>query len=338
MYSIDSYSRITQTGHQFSNPSGQSGLNLYVVIGDTVAEAFLEKFVGFLGGFVFIFFGMLKWVPNAQRISSLIDTRTLELKELNKHLNKSKKEAESANQAKSEFLANMSHELRTPLNAIVGFSEALENEIYGPLGNKKNLESVAAIHKSGAHLTHIINDILDVSKIEAGKTEIMDADINLSESISACIDMVAPLSTKAGVSVEGDIPDTLPHVRADEDHVKEIVINLLSNAIKFTPNGGQVTASAEHVKRNGVVIRVTDTGIGIAAKDIPKVMEPFGQIAESQKRNHGGTGLGLPICKSLIELHGGSLEIESELGKGTTVTAKFPAERTVQSQDKSYLA
>jgi|TARA_Y100000294_G_scaffold177384_1_gene202617 PAS domain S-box-containing protein len=254
-----------------------------------------------------------------------------ERKQAETQINAMKEEAELANKAKSEFLANMSHELRTPLNAIVGFSEALANEAFGPLGNRKNLESTVSIYEAGVHLTQVIGDILDLSKIEANAMGVEETAVDLARAVSNCTSMISSRAKEAGVRVTSDIVESIPFIRADERHIKQILINLLSNAVKFTPAGGRVSVDVVDKGDGGITIGVTDTGIGIDAKDIPKVLEPFGQVAESQKRDHGGTGLGLPICKFLMELHGGSLDIESEIGTGTAITIRFPSERTIQS-------
>ena len=244
----------------------------------------------------------------------------------------SKEEAELANRAKSEFLANMSHELRTPLNSILGYSQMLMNAYFGPLGNPKYAEYAASINQSGSHLANIIGDILDISKIEAGKATIEDSEVDIGEAMRSCTAMMEVRAQEKGILVEDRTPGDLPSLRADERHVKQIVLNLLSNAVKFTPNGGRVAVDASLTAGSCIKISVTDSGIGIRARDIPKVLQPFGQVAECHNRGHEGTGLGLPICNSLMLLHGGSLEIESKLGVGTTVTISFPAERTIRHQ------
>ena len=244
---------------------------------------------------------------------------------------KSREEAVLANRAKSEFLANMSHELRTPLNCILGFSEVLKNELFGPIGSSKNLEYANAINESGNHLHKIIGDILDISKIEAGKENVEDSDIDVGAVVRDCVSMVEVRALDQEIRVQINVPDDLPMLRADERHVKQVVLNLLSNAIKFTSGDAQIGVGAKLNDESRVEISVTDTGIGIEGDDIPKILKPFGQVARSYIRDHGGMGLGLPICNSLMVLHGGKLEIESEVGKGTTVTAKFPRERTIRS-------
>ncbi|MGF1592446.1 MAG: sensor histidine kinase [Kiloniellaceae bacterium] len=241
----------------------------------------------------------------------------------------SKEEADLANRAKSEFLANMSHELRTPLNSILGYSELLQREALGPLGSPKYLDYASAINVSGTHLFNIISDILDISKIEAGEATIEEREIDLCEAIASCIAMVEVRAQEKGIHVKAVWLSELPALCADERQVKQIILNLLSNAVKFTPEGGQVTVGARVDAESCLRISVADTGIGIAARDIPKALQPFGQVAESHSRGHEGTGLGLPICNSLMHLHGGTLEIASEPGIGTTVTICFPPERTI---------
>jgi len=240
--------------------------------------------------------------------------------------------AEHANKSKSEFLANMSHELRTPLNAIIGFSDALAKETFGPTGNSKNLESIISIHDAGNHLLQIIGDILDISKIEAGEAVVEEAEVDAKTSINTCVTMLKTRSQDAAVNVKVDVLEGLPTLCADQRMVKQILINLLSNAVKFTSAGGLVTVSARLNDVLGIEFVVADTGVGIAAENIEKVMQPFGQVAESYKRGHGGTGLGLPICTSLMDLHDGSLTLESEFGKGTSVIISFPPERTIQPE------
>lgn len=244
----------------------------------------------------------------------------------------SKEEAVVANRAKSEFLANMSHELRTPLNSILGYSQMLQNEIFGPIGDSRYSEYATSINVSGNHLFKIISDILDISKIEAGKATIEETEVDIAKAVRDCIAMVKERGREKEIRVEENTPGDLPTLRADERQVKQILLNLLSNAVKFTPDGGQVIVNTRVDDASCIEVSVSDTGIGIDSKDIPKVLQPFGQVAESHNRGHEGTGLGLPICNSLMELHGGTLEIESELGTGTTATVRFPLERTINHE------
>ena len=240
--------------------------------------------------------------------------------------------AKTANHAKTEFLANMSHELRTPLNAIIGFSEIIESEILGQAqGNSKYVDYARDINEAGIHLLNVINDILDIAKIEVGELELAGDEIDVTESLCVCLKMLTGQAQKNGIQLERTGQDNLLGLRGDEKKFKQIVINLLSNAIKFTPEGGKVTLSAEVEDDGSLKLAVSDTGIGIAVKDLDKVMAPFAQVESAHSRKHQGTGLGLPISKAFAELHGGSFTMNSEPGVGTTVTVRFPAERIVRS-------
>jgi PAS domain S-box-containing protein len=241
----------------------------------------------------------------------------------------SKEEADLANRAKSEFLANMSHELRTPLNSILGYSQMLANEFLGPIGDPRYVEYARSINVSGTHLFKIISDILDISKIEAGKATVEDSAVDVGQVMRDCIAMMDVRAQEKKVRIGESTQDDLPSLRADERQVKQIILNLLSNAVKFTPAGGLVTLNASVEDGSCIEVSVRDTGIGISAGNIPKILQPFGQVAESHSRGHEGTGLGLPICNSLMALHGGTMQIESEVGVGTTITLRFPPERTL---------
>ncbi len=236
--------------------------------------------------------------------------------------------AEAANRAKTEFLANMSHELRTPLNAIIGFSEVIQNEIMGKVqNNPRYVDYARDIRQAGTHLLSVINDILDIAKIEAGQLELREDVFGLGEALEVCIKMLTDQAKESGLELVCAGPDDLPNLWADEKKFKQIAINLLSNAIKFTPEGGRITLNAEIEPDGALKLTVTDTGIGIAADDLEMALAPFAQVDSAYCRSHEGTGLGLPISKALAELHGGSLDMESEPGVGTTVTVRFPSER-----------
>ncbi|MFQ5765370.1 MAG: sensor histidine kinase, partial [Rhodospirillales bacterium] len=240
--------------------------------------------------------------------------------------------AEEASQAKSVFLATMSHELRTPLNSIIGFSETLKVQLFGPLGDPKYQEYADDINASGHHLLAVISDILDISKIEAGEVVVADRDVDLPALVDAGIKMLWDRAEDEGITLARVFPTDCPRLRADPRHIKQILINLVSNAVKFTPPGGKITIEVAVDDDNACSLTISDTGIGIDDDHIAKVLEPFAQVGDVYSRAYEGTGLGLPLAKSLAELHGGALSIASTAGEGTSVTVRFPPERTV-SQD-----
>jgi PleD family two-component response regulator/anti-sigma regulatory factor (Ser/Thr protein kinase) len=237
-----------------------------------------------------------------------------------------KDRAEAADRAKSAFLANMSHELKTPLNAIIGFSGIMRDEMFGPIGEQYS-DYAKIIGDSGSHLLTIINDILELAKSEVQGLKLVeeDADIPQIVSFSSCI--VGEMARKADIRCSVAVEDGLPRFRGDGKKLQQILINLLSNAIKFTPGGGKVNLTAGRAPSGGLVFRVADTGIGIAPDEMAVAMMPFGQIDSTLSRKYDGAGLGLPLTKRLVDLHGGALEVDSEPGVGTTVTLRFPPER-----------
>jgi PAS domain S-box-containing protein len=230
-----------------------------------------------------------------------------------------------ASKAKSDFLAGLSHELRTPLNAIMVFSEMIRDAANGPL-DASYREYGGDINESGRHLQNIINDILDISKIEGGRLELRDEIVSIGEIAEACRRIVAAMAEVAGVSLSINVPGSLPLIRSDRIRFQQILLNLMSNAVKFTPSGGRVSLSAS-IEADGAVITVQDTGIGMKAEDIPIALEPFRQIDGALSRRFDGTGLGLPLAKALVELHGGRLEIQSAPAEGTMVRILLPLER-----------
>ncbi|MFH0803356.1 MAG: ATP-binding protein [bacterium] len=229
--------------------------------------------------------------------------------------------ATESSRIKSEFLANMSHELRTPLNSIIGFSEILIEKTFGDL-NDKQTKYAGNIHRSGKHLLTLINDILDLSKVEAGKIELHFEEFSMNEVLTECQTLVKSLASKKNLSLNVRV-EGISTINADPTRFKQIMYNLLSNAIKFTPERGKVDVEATQVDE-AVQITVKDTGIGIAREDFSKAFEEFGQIDSSYSKQYAGTGLGLPLTKKLVELHGGRIWLESELGKGSTFTFTIP--------------
>ncbi len=236
-------------------------------------------------------------------------------------------QAEAANRAKTEFLATMSHELRTPLNAIIGFSEIIQTETLGPVGSIKYRDYASDIHESGHHLLDLINDILDLSKVESGLDELHEEDIEIPDLTHSVWRLIQQRAELQGVRLILELPEDPPAMYADLRKLKQILVNLLSNAIKFTEAGGTVAMKVWFRGDSGYVFQVADTGIGIALEDIPKAFSQFGQVDSTLGRRHEGSGLGLPLTKALVELHGGSLDLQSQPGVGTTATARFPAER-----------
>jgi len=236
--------------------------------------------------------------------------------------------AEAANKAKAEFLASMSHELRTPLNAIIGFSDMMASQMLGPIGTPRYLEYSRNIKASGQHLLTIINDVLDYSKAAAGKLNLADEPVDLHATVESAITFVMPQAMSGDVAVVNHVGTDLPHLCGDPRFLRQAIVNLLSNAVKFSPDG---TVGIEGFcdPSGDLVIEVRDTGVGIAAEDIPRVLKPFEQSDTAYSRSGGGTGLGLPLVKHIIEAHQGSLTITSELGVGTSIAIRFPAHRLI---------
>jgi PAS domain S-box-containing protein len=272
---------------------------------------------------------LVNWNGQPASLSWLTDITAR--KRAEEEMLKSKEAAEFANRAKTEFLANMSHELRTPLNAILGFSEVIMGEMFGAIGTQKYIDYANDIHRSGQHLLDLINDVLDLSKLEAGKLDLRETNVSVPSIVATCLALLRERAKAGGVSLSTDIASDLPLLRADERAVKQVLLNLLSNAVKFTPEGGSVCARAS-TSADGLSICVSDTGIGMSAADIEVALSPFGQIDSKLARKHQGTGLGLPITRSLVRLHGGEIVIRSAPDMGTTIIAFFPAERLVAAE------
>ena len=254
--------------------------------------------------------------------------RASEVEKLNESLKSEKERAESANKAKSEFLANMSHELRTPLNAIIGFSEMMLQATFGPLGSERYDEYMNDIHNSGTHLLTLINDILDMSKIEAGRFKLDSENADIEPIISETLRTLTPQAQEKDVSVTADIAPKL-HGDIDRRAIRQVFLNILSNAVKFTPSGGHINVLG-YQQGDSLVFIIADTGVGIPEEAIAKLGQPFEQVENQFTKTHAGSGLGLAISRSLVELHGGKLEIASKEGKGTTVTVTLPVTQDEQ--------
>ncbi len=265
--------------------------------------------------------------------NSALESEVTERKMAEEEARAAKDQAVLANRAKSEFLAMVSHELRTPLNAIIGFSEVMSKQYFGPIGQNQYLEYAEDIQFSGTHLLSLINDILDLSKVEADKFELHMQEIDLAQAVDAALRIVRSRAEDAGLRLTRDLPVSLPELHADERALKQILINLLSNAVKFTPKGGEISVSARTDGEGGIVLSVADTGIGMAPGDLEKVFQPFTQVDAALSRKYEGTGLGLTLTKSLVELHGGSLKLESALGRGTTARVNFGKGSVILTQN-----
>jgi two-component system cell cycle sensor histidine kinase PleC len=257
----------------------------------------------------------------AKRSQARLEYILEEVKTKNAHLEIAVANAEAASLAKTEFLANVSHEL-------------MQRELFGRLGHRNYNEYTDAIVMSARHLLAVISDLLEMSRAEAGALTIDEAGVDVAEAVAACRQLLGETAREKKLRLVTELPQKLPHVWADKRLVKQMLLNLVSNSIKFTPEGGTIAIEARHAPDGRFVVSVSDTGIGIAPKNFAKVLSPFGQVESAMSRSHEGTGLGLPLVKGMVERHGGTLELASELGQGTTVTLYFPTDR-VMAEDKS---
>jgi signal transduction histidine kinase len=268
---------------------------------------------------------MERRTADGRTLSTYVDITALKVRE--EELRTAKIAAEEASGAKTDFLAKMSHELRTPLNAVIGFSDTMRQELLGPIGNPRYKEYLNDIYDSGNYLLSLVNDLLDLSKIEASQMALTERPVELAALIGSCRRMVELRADAHNIRLAFELPPEPPVVRADENALKKIVINILANAVKFTPPGGSVTVRCECDGTGEISLSVADTGEGIPEADLKRVLEPFVQLHPAS--DNTGTGLGLPIAKALAEMHGGKLELRSTVGAGTTVTLRQPADRRI---------
>jgi len=273
-----------------------------------------------------------RWVniieyPTSDGGTLILLTDITDLRQTEQELRAARDVAEVASRVKSDFLAGMSHELRTPLNAIIGFSDAMRTQLFGPVGQPKYVDYLNNIHDSGIHLLQLINDILDISKIEAGAADLNESQFTVDAIIERALHLVKNRAVQGGVHLKKAIPAKLSSLYGDERRFLQVLLNVLSNAIKFTPAGGKVNIKAGLDKNGDMLIRISDTGTGIRKADIEKVMTEFGQVNNILAKPKEGTGLGLPLSKGLMEMHGGTLDLKSKIKAGTVVTLSFPAHR-----------
>lgn len=271
--------------------------------------------------------GEMKALEGGGVLATQVDITAEKQREMTLLLQRSK--AERAERSKTEFLSNMTHELRTPLNAILGFSELIMSEVNGPLGDPRYRNYAASIRESGDYLLSIINDLLDMAKFNAGRAQLNEARVDLAGIVAAAARMIESRARNSGVEFHVALEPPTPDLLADERQMKQMLLNLASNAVKFTPPGGEVCIAGMMTEEGGYALIVRDTGIGMVEADIPVALAPFGQIDSPLGRGHYGTGLGLPLVKSMIEAHGGRLLLASRPGKGTTATLLFPARRVL---------
>lgn len=269
----------------------------------------------------------LNYVQERQLRANFVDNEKLRAEQRRSERLLSRSEA--ANRAKNDFLAIMSHELRTPLNAIIGFSEIISNQMFGPVSQPKYVDYATDIRASGAHLLSIINDILDISKAEAGKLQLEEEPIDPVESLNRTMRMFRQRASELGVDLTFRVRDDIPWLIADPRLFNQVAINLTSNALKFTPEAGSVSVELSFSDQGDLVLSVRDTGIGIKGADMQRIFEPFVQVEDAMSRTQQGTGLGLPLVRKIMNLHGGTIELESSAGTGTIASATFPKSRFV---------
>ncbi len=302
-----------------------------LLLGNPFYFALATMAVGIYLYFLFLARGLRSTALSMLEYRAEKDALIAELEEQKSVSDEARRRAETANTAKSRFLATMSHELRTPLNAILGFSEVMKAEMFGPLDNPKYGEYAGNIHDSGKHLLHLINEILDLTRIESGRYELHEEPVRLADITDECHRLLKLRAEGKGIDITEEGEPDLPVVWADQRALRQICLNLMSNALKFTPKGGHITLGVGAMPDGGQYLCVRDTGPGIPADEIPKVLQAFGQGTLAHQTAEGGAGLGLTIVQNLIELHGGSLSLTSELRKGTEAKIMLPGYRVLRA-------
>jgi signal transduction histidine kinase len=322
-----SYGALARLGRNEPVSTGNLPATMSTARGDF--EPHMHKFPD--GGTLLV----LRDVSDQQRKDEAYQRQIATLKAELVEAQHARQDAVDSARVRKDFLTTTSHELRTPLNAILGFSEILTAEMFGPMQNERYLEYAKIIHQSGVHVLSLVNDLLDLSKLDAGKLELCVEPVQILKVIIDCVRSVEPQATRDQVGISIQVYDGIDQLCVDNRRLHQMLLNLLSNALKFTPSGGEITIE---VFRRGpdIAISVSDTGIGIRAEDIPKVLEPFGQVDSPMSQKHKGTGLGLPLTKELAELHGGSLTMQSSVDAGTTVTITLPRDATAASAPTSH--
>ncbi|MGI9404496.1 MAG: sensor histidine kinase [Hyphomicrobium sp.] len=302
-----------------------------LLMGDPFYLALASMAIGIYVYFLFLARGLKSTALSMLEFRTEKDALIAELEEQKSVSDEACRRAEAANRAKSRFLATMSHELRTPLNAILGFSEVMNSEVMGPMGNRAYKEYAGNIFESGRHLLHLINEILDLSRIESGRYELHEEPLRLAEIVHECHRLMILRVESKGLEVVEDFAPDLPLVWIDPRAIRQVCLNLMSNALKFTPKGGRITLTVGPTGSGGQFVSVRDTGPGIPEDEIPKVMQAFGQGTLAHQSAEGGAGLGLPIVQHLAELHGGTFSLKSELRKGTQAIVELPPHRVLQT-------
>jgi len=333
-FAIADVRRDAALGHRvlgfYEDPADRDRMKAELIKGGYLHQ--FEARLRFAGRSVWAQMRCVRTTFDGRACSLVVFQDVTDAKQAEQRLLAAKEAAESANRMKTQFLARMSHELRTPLNAIIGFADLIHGQAYGAVGNPRYVEYAGNIHESGGLLLRLIDDILDLAKLEAGKARLMEGPVDIAEPMAAALRQVAAQAEGAKVALALDPGAASFTLSADQRRVTQILINLLSNAIKFTPSGGKVSLSSAITPCGEGQVTIADTGIGISKGDLKHIVEPFYQVESSLSRRYGGTGLGLAIVRSLVDMHGGRLEMESEAGHGTVARVLFPAERLAHAQ------